>query len=119
VHKLGDQKCPLCTKGDVIMRNTRWGKMFYGCGNYPKCDWASWSKPDPELRVGKEEWAEMQKKRKEKNEKRKATIAAKKAAADKKAGKKPKKKAKKKATKKTAKKTTKKKTATKKKTVKK
>lgn len=78
VNKLGEQLCPLCGKGDVIMRNTRWGKMFYGCGNYPKCDWASWQKPDPEYKLSKEEWVVMQTARKEKMEKRKATMDAKK-----------------------------------------
>ncbi|MEK7541411.1 MAG: type I DNA topoisomerase [Patescibacteria group bacterium] len=40
-----DMACPKCTEGDVIMRRTRKGKMFYGCSRYPKCDWASWDDP--------------------------------------------------------------------------
>ena len=40
-----DMACPKCTEGDVIIRRTRRGKMFYGCSRYPKCDWASWDDP--------------------------------------------------------------------------
>lgn len=39
-----DIKCPKCG-GDVILRKTRNKKIFYGCSNYPKCDFASWNKP--------------------------------------------------------------------------
>ncbi len=39
------QKCAKCGDGDVIIRKTRSGRSFYGCGNYPKCDFASWTKP--------------------------------------------------------------------------
>jgi DNA topoisomerase-1 len=31
--------------GDVIERRSRRGKVFYGCSNYPKCDFVSWNKP--------------------------------------------------------------------------
>lgn len=39
-------KCPKegCD-GDVVERRTRRGKPFWGCGKYPKCDFASWYKP--------------------------------------------------------------------------
>ncbi len=39
-----DIKCSKCG-GDVILRKTRNKKIFYGCSNYPKCDFASWNKP--------------------------------------------------------------------------
>lgn len=39
------QKCEKCKEGDVILRKTRTGRSFYGCSNYPKCDFASWNKP--------------------------------------------------------------------------
>ena len=39
------QKCAKCGDGDVIIRKTRSGRTFYGCSNYPKCDFASWTKP--------------------------------------------------------------------------
>jgi DNA topoisomerase-1 len=31
--------------GDIIERRSRRGKVFYGCSNYPKCDFVSWNKP--------------------------------------------------------------------------
>jgi len=39
-------KCPEpgCD-GHVVEKTTRRGKVFYGCGSYPKCKWASWDKP--------------------------------------------------------------------------
>ncbi len=42
--KIG-QKCPKCSDGDVILRKTRSSRTFYGCSNYPKCDFASWNRP--------------------------------------------------------------------------
>lgn len=40
--------CPKCQKGDVVQRNSKKGKIFYGCSNYPNCDFALWSKPTGE-----------------------------------------------------------------------
>ncbi len=37
-------KCPKCG-GDLVEKRTKKGKVFYGCANYPKCDFATWSKP--------------------------------------------------------------------------
>lgn len=65
VETLPDQKCPLCHEGDIIVRNSRYGKVFYGCSRYPDCDWASWKKPEPGFTVTKTEWAEIKKKREE------------------------------------------------------
>jgi DNA topoisomerase-1 len=31
--------------GELIERKTRKGRVFYGCANYPDCDWTSWKKP--------------------------------------------------------------------------
>ncbi|MCB9134702.1 MAG: type I DNA topoisomerase [Anaerolineales bacterium] len=31
--------------GDLIERKTRKGRTFYGCANYPACDFTSWKKP--------------------------------------------------------------------------
>lgn len=44
VPKLEGAKCPL-DGGDVVLRKTRKGKVFYGCVNWPGCKWASWTKP--------------------------------------------------------------------------
>lgn len=65
VETLPDQHCPLCGEGDVVVKNTRWGKPFYGCSLYPKCDFASWKKPEPGYKLTQEEWAEIKKKREE------------------------------------------------------
>ncbi len=39
--------CPKCD-GKVVERKTKKGKIFYGCSNYPKCDFATWDEPLPE-----------------------------------------------------------------------
>lgn len=31
--------------GNIIERRSKRGKVFWGCDNYPKCDFASWDKP--------------------------------------------------------------------------
>lgn len=36
--------CPKCG-GKVIVRKTKKGKPFYGCDQYPKCDFVSWNEP--------------------------------------------------------------------------
>ena len=38
--------CPKCG-GGLSPRKTRFGKIFYGCTNYPKCDHTAWDKPVP------------------------------------------------------------------------
>ncbi len=38
--------CPKC-KGDIVVRRTRKGRLFYGCSNYPACDLTSWKRPLP------------------------------------------------------------------------
>jgi len=37
-------KCPE-DGGDIVERRTKKGKIFFSCGNYPKCKFATWSKP--------------------------------------------------------------------------
>lgn len=37
--------CPKCG-GEIVLKRTKKGKPFYGCKNYPKCKYASWSKPE-------------------------------------------------------------------------
>ncbi len=72
VETVPDMKCPLCGKGDIVVKNTRWGKPFYGCSRYPECDWASWKKPEPGLKLTQTEWQQMQAERAERAKKRKA-----------------------------------------------
>ncbi len=39
-------KCPRCG-GDIVKKRTKTGKIFFGCGNYPTCDFMSWELPAP------------------------------------------------------------------------
>jgi DNA topoisomerase-1 len=43
-QQLTGLKCPK-DGGDVAERKSRRGKVFYGCVNYPKCDFTLWNKP--------------------------------------------------------------------------
>ena len=43
LEKIG-VKCPL-DGGEVVERRTRKGRVFYGCANYPVCEFTSWKKP--------------------------------------------------------------------------
>lgn len=72
VEKLDGMKCPLCKEGEVIIKNSRWGKSFYGCSRYPECDWASWKKPEPGYKLTQAQWKVMQEERKARAEARKA-----------------------------------------------
>jgi DNA topoisomerase I len=40
----------LCPKdgGDIVERKSRRGKVFFGCANYPDCDFTLWNRPVPE-----------------------------------------------------------------------
>ncbi len=41
--------CPLCN-GDLVERKTKQKKrVFFGCSNYPTCNFAIWDRPVPEL----------------------------------------------------------------------
>lgn len=40
-----DMKCPKCGEGDIVIRRTRRGRIFFGCSRYPECDYASWTDP--------------------------------------------------------------------------
>ena len=40
-----DMKCPKCSDGDIIIRRTKRGRVFFGCSRYPACDYASWTDP--------------------------------------------------------------------------
>jgi len=39
--------CPKCD-GKVVIKHTKKGRIFYGCSNYPKCDFISWDEPTKE-----------------------------------------------------------------------
>ena len=38
-------ECPQCNKGSILKRKSRYGKIFYSCSGYPKCDYALWNAP--------------------------------------------------------------------------
>lgn len=40
-------KCPKCG-GSIVERKTRRGRNFYGCKNYPACDYTTWDQPQQE-----------------------------------------------------------------------
>lgn len=37
--------CPKCNQTHILQRKSRKGKIFYSCGDYPKCDYALWNEP--------------------------------------------------------------------------
>jgi len=37
--------CPNCKTGDLAERRTRRGRSFFGCSNYPDCDFSTWYRP--------------------------------------------------------------------------
>ncbi|RJE86739.1 type I DNA topoisomerase [Paenibacillus sp. 1011MAR3C5] len=37
--------CPKCGEGHIIERRSKKGRIFYGCDQYPGCDYVSWDKP--------------------------------------------------------------------------
>lgn len=40
-------RCPKCNSA-IVVKYTKKGKKFYGCENYPKCDFISWDMPAEE-----------------------------------------------------------------------
>ncbi len=40
--------CPECKQGEILEKRSRSGKIFYSCGRYPQCKFATWEKPVPE-----------------------------------------------------------------------
>ncbi len=48
-HRTTGVKCPReSCGGEIVERRSRRGKVFYGCSNYPDCDFVLWNKPVPE-----------------------------------------------------------------------
>ena len=49
-----DGVCPKCG-GAVVAKKSKGGRKFFGCANYPKCDFATWNEPTKEVcpRCGK------------------------------------------------------------------
>lgn len=42
-EKIGVE-CPKC-KSDIVIKMTKKGRRYFGCMNYPECDFMSWQKP--------------------------------------------------------------------------
>jgi len=38
-------ECPKCKAGEIVLKRSKRGRIFYGCNQYPKCDQAFWDKP--------------------------------------------------------------------------
>ncbi len=38
-------KCPDCEDGEIVLRRTKRGRPFYGCSNWPDCEFTSWKRP--------------------------------------------------------------------------
>ncbi len=39
-----DVPCPKCG-GEIVQKRSKKGAVFFGCNNYPKCDFVAWGKP--------------------------------------------------------------------------
>lgn len=37
--------CPTCKEGQVVERRSKTRRIFYGCDQYPECEYVSWDKP--------------------------------------------------------------------------
>ena len=46
VHETGAE-CPKCG-GKVVLKKSKRGRVFYGCSEYPNCDFVSWDEPTME-----------------------------------------------------------------------
>lgn len=40
-----DVKCPSCEDGEIVERKSKTKRLFYGCNQYPECEFVSWDKP--------------------------------------------------------------------------
>lgn len=38
-------ECPICHKGTLLKRKSRYGKIFFSCSSYPDCKYAVWNEP--------------------------------------------------------------------------
>lgn len=38
-------KCPKCKQGEIVERRSKKRRIFYGCDQFPTCDFVSWDKP--------------------------------------------------------------------------
>ena len=45
IEKSTGVKCPKCGEGEIVYKKSKYGKIFFGCNQYPKCDFVSWAEP--------------------------------------------------------------------------
>ncbi|MGI6703168.1 MAG: type I DNA topoisomerase [Clostridia bacterium] len=59
-------KCPKCA-GEIVLKRTKRGRIFYGCSRYPNCDFVTWNKPSDKKcsQCGEQLWEMKGKKAKE------------------------------------------------------
>jgi len=69
INKTIGMKCPECEKGDVVVRFTKKKRRFWGCSEYPKCKYASWTDPSSPKASKDKPDTKSQKDEEEKNEK--------------------------------------------------
>ncbi|NCC80719.1 MAG: DNA topoisomerase I, partial [Clostridia bacterium] len=36
---------PTCETGNIVVRRSKKGRKFFGCSNFPECDFVSWEEP--------------------------------------------------------------------------
>ena len=47
--------CKKCDTGKIVKRRTKKGRTFWGCSNWPKCDFATWQNPAADKEEKKED----------------------------------------------------------------
>jgi len=77
VETLAGLQCPVCNKGAVTVKKSRWGRVFYGCSTYPACDWAASRPPQPNESISSKQWQQMKAERAERSKKYKARFSKK------------------------------------------
>lgn len=45
IRKTMGVNCPKCGNGEILERKSKKGRLFYGCNQYPNCDFTSWERP--------------------------------------------------------------------------
>lgn len=48
LHEKIGVTCPQCGQGEVVVRRSKKGRLFYGCSRYPACTFVSWEQPTGE-----------------------------------------------------------------------
>ena len=48
IQKTTGLKCPQCQTGEIVVKRSKRGKIFWACNRYPDCDYATWQNPKKE-----------------------------------------------------------------------